>query len=106
MKRPFDNFLSEYRDRIDALDEEIIALLEKRVGIIREVAYVKAEHDIPSVIQIRVDEVRERAAAMAATKDIDPDVIREIYARLIRYSCDLEDEIKAEVAKDKISKAS
>ncbi|MDP7142203.1 MAG: chorismate mutase [Alphaproteobacteria bacterium] len=94
MKRPFDNLLSEYRDRIDQVDSEIIALLEKRVGIIREVAHIKAEHDIPSVIPVRVDEVRERAASMAADRDIDPQVIREIYARLIQYSCDLEDEIK------------
>jgi chorismate mutase len=103
MERPFDKFLSGYRDRIDALDEQIIELLEKRVGIIREVAQIKAEHDIPSVIQMRVDEVRERAASMAADRDIDPDVIREIYARLIRYSCDLEDEIKDTIKQNKQS---
>jgi chorismate mutase len=90
--------LKPYRDRIDALDDRIVDLLAERTGIIREVAQLKFREDIPAVLQDRVDQVRERAAARAAAKGMDPAVVREIYARLIAFSCNLEETIKAELA--------
>lgn len=90
--------LKPFRERIDALDKEIVDLLKKRVGIIREVAQVKYDHDIEAVLQYRVDEVRENAAQHAITKGLDGDLVRELYTILIGYSCDLEEEIKAGLA--------
>jgi isochorismate pyruvate lyase len=51
------------------------------------------------VLQDRVDEVRERATARAQAGGLDADMIRRFYAELIQFSCDLEDSIKAELAK-------
>ena len=90
--------LKPFRERIDALDKEIVDLLKKRVGIIREVAQVKYDNDIEAVLQYRVDEVRENAAHDAISKGLDGDLVRELYTTLIGYSCDLEEEIKAELA--------
>ena len=89
--------LKPYRERIDSLDDQIVDLLVERTAIIREVGHLKHRENIPSVLQGRVDEVRERAAARAADKGLDPDLVREIYARLIQFSCDLEDVIMAEL---------
>ena len=85
--------LKPYRDRIDALDEEIIDLLRKRYDVIEEVAEVKLREGIASVLQDRVDEVREHAAALAAGKGLDEDFIRNLYEQLIEHSCDLEEQI-------------
>lgn len=89
--------MKPYRLRIDDLDDQIIELLVQRTGVIREVGHLKHEKNIPSVIQSRVDEVRERNAKHAAEKGLDADLIRDIYARLIDYSCNLEDEIRADL---------
>jgi len=93
--------LKPYRDRIDALDDQIIDLLAKRVDVIREVGVLKFRENIPSVLQDRVDAVRERNAARAEERGVDPDLIRTLYAQLIAYSCALEDSIKAELAATK-----
>lgn len=90
--------LKTYRQRIDDLDDKIIDLLVERVGIIREVGVIKYRENIPSRLQDRVDEVRERNAGRAARADIDPDLIRRLYTILIDYSCALEDSIKADLA--------
>lgn len=90
--------LKPYRARIDALDDRIVDLLVERAAIIREVAEVKYAHDIPAVLQDRVDAVRERAAARAAAKGLDAELVRCLYAQMIDYSCRLEDAIKAERA--------
>ncbi|MBI1258532.1 MAG: chorismate mutase [Chloroflexi bacterium] len=90
--------LKPYRQRINDLDDQIVDLLVERVGIIREVGQLKFDNDIPAVLQDRVDEVRERAADRAAEKGIDADLVRQLYAILIDYSCNLEDEIKDELS--------
>ena len=52
------------------------------------------------MLQDRVDEVRELAADRAAAKGLDPDLVRKLYSILIAYSCDLEEEIKADLAQN------
>ena len=85
--------LKPYRKRIDTLDDKIVDLLIERVGIIHDVADIKFQENIPAILPDRVDEVRERAAARAAEKGIDPDLVRQLYTILINYSCDLEETI-------------
>ena len=86
--------LKPYRARIDALDDKIVDLLVERIGIIREVGHLKAEKGIAPILQDRVDEVRERAAARAEAQGLDGALVRELYARLIAFSCDLEESIR------------
>jgi len=93
--------MKPFRKRIDALDDQIIDLLIERTGIIREVGHFKFENDIPAVLQDRVIEVRERAAERAGAKGLDADLVRKLYTIIIGYSCDLEEEIKADLAAKK-----
>lgn len=89
--------LEPYRKHIDDLDDRIVDLLVERTEIIREVGHLKFRENIPAFLQNRVDEVRERAAARAEKKDLDPDLVRQIYTILIDYSCELEEIIKKDL---------
>ena len=91
--------LKPYRKRIDDLDDQIIDLLAARVGVIREVGELKFHENIPSRLDDRVTQVRERNAERAAAKGLDPDLIRRVYTTLIDCSCQLEDEIKADLSR-------
>lgn len=82
--------LKPYRARIDALDDQIIDLLAQRLAIIDEVAKVKADRDIPAVIEERVQEVIEHAATRAREKGVDPELARRIYAVIVAWCCDVE----------------
>ncbi len=93
--------MKPFRQRIDALDDQIIDLLIARTEIIREVGHFKFENDIPAVLPDRVVEVRERAAARAAAKGLDADLVRQLYTTIIGYSCDLEEDIKEELLEKK-----
>lgn len=93
--------MKPFRQRIDALDDQIIDLLVSRTGIIREVGQFKFDNNIPAVLPDRVIEVRERAAERAAAKGLDPELVRQLYTIIIGYSCDLEEEIKAGLAAHK-----
>ena len=90
--------LEPYRARIDALDEEIVGLLARRLEVIREVGALKFRENIPAVLDDRVEAVREHAASVAAERGMDPDLVRRIYTILIEYSCNLEEAIKTALA--------
>ena len=92
------NILKPYRARIDALDKQIVELLRARYDVIEEVADLKINHNIEAVLQYRVDEVRENAAKDAASKGLDEDFIRHLYAQIIEHSCNLEEKIKNDQA--------
>ena len=95
--------LKPYRARINDLDRQIIDLLRARYDVIEEVGHLKASHNIPAILQDRVDEVRENAARMAAEKGLDENFIRHLYAQLIEHSCALEETIKQTLKKKKAS---
>ncbi|WP_417430719.1 chorismate mutase [Kiloniella sp.] len=85
--------LSPYRRRIDDLDDQIMELFSQRFEIIREVAELKNKHNIPAILQDRVDEVRERNADTGVGKGLDADFVRKLYTLIIDESCDLEDRL-------------
>lgn len=95
-------WIKPYRKKIDDLDDQIIDLLTRRIAVIREVGHIKADKDVPAVLPDRVEEVRERNVERAREKGLDAELIRELYTRLIDYSCNLEEEIKRDKTKKDI----
>ena len=95
--------MKPYRARIDDIDAQIIDLLRKRYDVIEEVGVLKTNEGIAPVLQDRVDEVRERAASMAAEKGMDEAFIRDLYAQLIKHCCDLEQTIMNDLQAKKVS---
>ena len=83
--------LKPYRDQIDVLDNQIVDLLVKRYNVVRDVAVVKQQHNIPSAIEERLKEVIDRVADRAG--EDNEDMLCEIYALILAVACDLEDEI-------------
>ncbi len=88
--------LKPFRIQIDAIDDDIMKLLKKRFGVVRQVARIKAEKDLPSYISDRVVQVRERNATTGKKYGIDPDFVRMLYSLIIYQSCAEEDIMKYE----------
>lgn len=88
--------LKPYRQRIDALDAEIVPLLVERFKVIEEVGHLKARENIPAVLEDRIREVIDNAASRADSLGHGnySDFIREIYTLMVTISCDFEEEIK------------
>ena len=92
--------LAPYRARIDALDQQIVALLGERFGIIKEVAKLKAEHGIAPILPYRVEEVVHNARTKAEKAGVDPDLVEKIYRIIIDTACQQEEDFaRAQQAK-------
>jgi chorismate mutase len=88
--------LSEYRQRLDAIDDQILALLGERFLICRSVAAHKQIHAIPVMQNARVAEVRARYFQKAALEELPLDFVEQLFELTIAATCRLEAEILGE----------
>lgn len=82
--------LTPFRQKIDALDARIVALLGERFAVVRQVAALKAEHGIHPVLTDRVEEVVEHVRSTALREGFDPAIAEQLYRLLVHASCRLE----------------
>lgn len=82
--------LKPYRAKIDEIDRQIVELLKARFDVIHEVAGVKARENIPVILEDRIREVIDGAAARGGGHQ---EQIRELYTLLVTISCDLEEKL-------------
>jgi chorismate mutase-like protein len=90
--------LQPFRDRLDSLDDQIVALLGERFDVCREIAAYKQQHDVPMMQPARVKEVRERYEERAALAELPPHFIARFFELLIDATCRMEDELIAAAA--------
>ncbi len=71
-----DKRILELRQKIDTLDEEIIQLLKKRMGISKEVGKLKEKLDIPVEDMVREQEIIDRLTQRAGRNLSEEQLIR------------------------------
>ncbi len=88
--------IEEVRSEIDTIDSAIIRLIAKRFDYVREV--VKYKDNTPGSIE--ADERRRQVIATrrdeAEAQGLDPDVVADIWNRLIAYFIEEEKKIQKE----------
>src|SRR5690349_22216877 len=78
--------LSTLRDRIEAVDRQIIALIAERMAIVGEVALAKLEAASPLRDQQREDLLLLRLREHAAAAELDPHQIERLYRVVMELS--------------------
>lgn len=85
--------LTPFREKIDALDNQIVALIAERLAVCAEVGHFKAEHGIAMMQPDRVVQVKERNAKRGQDAGLRPDFTKALYGLIIDEACALETEI-------------
>ncbi len=70
---PKQNDLSEQRQRIDSIDQQILDLLKERNKVSFDVIAHKIENQLPVFVASREEEKTQRFRTMAEERDLDPD---------------------------------
>ncbi|GAA3348368.1 hypothetical protein GCM10020358_66610 [Amorphoplanes nipponensis] len=81
--------LDQIRTAIDAVDAELVRLLARREGLVRQAAPLKRDAGAVRAPG-RVEQVVARARALAATAGADPDVVERIYRAMVQAFIDME----------------
>jgi 4-amino-4-deoxychorismate mutase len=90
--------LEPFRERLDAIDDEIARLLGERFDICREVAVYKSEHEIPMMQPGRVEAVRARYLERGAQVGLPGEFSADLFDLLIAATCKAEDELMERLA--------
>ncbi len=83
------NSLEEARQEIDKLDEQIVELIAARNAYIRQLAHFKDSIDEIKA-EDRIADVINRARAKAIELDLSPNLINDLYLRMIDAMVDSE----------------
>ncbi len=70
--------LSQLRNQIDSIDEQLLELLAKRMRISREIGVYKKEHNMPVLQSPRYSEILEKRASMGQSMDLSTEFVKEI----------------------------
>ena len=70
--------LAELRREIDKLDNQLLALLSKRMRISHEIGQYKKEHNMPVLQAQRYDEILSLRGAQATELDLNPEFITTV----------------------------
>lgn len=87
------NGLDGFRQRLDRLDERIVALFGERFEICREVARYKQEHGIAMMQPDRVAQVRAGYLQRGADAELPEYFTAPLFELMIGATCRLEDEL-------------
>jgi isochorismate pyruvate lyase len=77
--------LEELREHIDLIDQNIIKLLGKRFGYVKEVVKYKEPNKDSIIAAKRKNEVLQKRRDLAKKHGLNPDIIENIYKQLIEY---------------------
>src|SRR3569833_2389071 len=86
-----DRHTSEYasdikplRERVDAIDAQLLKLLNARAAVVAEIYEVKARHDVPRFDSTRTGAILDKLAA-ASSGPLTGDDVRALFTPLLKY---------------------
>ncbi|HXY58079.1 MAG TPA: chorismate mutase [Methylocystis sp.] len=85
--------MADVRRVIDALDDELVALLARRQRQIERAARVKPLLDIPARVPERIDEVLARVEEAAKREGLSPELAEQLWTRVIEWSIEYEERL-------------
>ena len=85
--------MSELRAGIDAIDQELIALLARRAGFIDRAIELKPAEGIPANAPDRVEQVVCNVRRLAADCALAPDLAESLWRILIDWSIEREERV-------------
>jgi len=79
-----DADLRPLRDRVDAIDAQLLSLLNARATVVADIYAVKARHGAPRFDGARTDAILDRLAA-ASSGPLSRDDVRALFTPLLKY---------------------
>ncbi|MEJ2764100.1 bifunctional chorismate mutase/prephenate dehydrogenase [Photobacterium sp. MCCC 1A19761] len=78
--------LTKLRDQIDEVDQQMVALLARRLALVEEVGHVKSQHGLPIYAPDREAAMLASRRREAENQGVPPDLIEDILRRTMRES--------------------
>ena len=80
----FDSGIQPLRERVDAIDQQLLALLNARAEVVADIYALKARHGVTRFDRARTGEILERLAG-SSTGPLSADDVRALFTPLLKY---------------------
>jgi len=77
--------LKDCREKIDAIDAEILRLLNRRAGLSKQIGQIKSRAGLP-VIDLHREDIILRRVVRNSAGEISPDAVARIYGEILAES--------------------
>lgn len=84
--------LDPFRAEIDRIDTEIVALLARRMEVVKHVIAVKKTEGLAALLPERVEDVVEKVTARAETEGVPPELAEKLWRLMIEWVIAYENE--------------
>lgn len=74
--------MKDLRQQIDKIDHKIIELLGKRMDLVREIAELKKQNQLPVQDEEREQALRDNLKTLGAKHGLDPEFINHLYSHV------------------------
>lgn len=85
--------ITEIRKQLDEIDKELLNIIAKRMSLIPKIAEYKKEHNVQRHQPEREKEIIETKRKVAEELGLNPDLVEDIFKRLIEDAHRIEKEI-------------
>lgn len=82
--------LNDYRKEIDKIDEQMLQLFEKRLTIVKQIAYLKNQQNLPIRDTKRESTILDDIAVKAEKLGLDPELAKRFFRNIIELSVEVE----------------
>ena len=86
--------LHEHRNEIERIDEQIIRLIDRRIGISKKIFLAKREEGKPIIDPEREKRVLSQAMDLATELNLDVGAVKTIFETLIMMSVNKQQELQ------------
>ncbi|MDD2917267.1 MAG: chorismate mutase [Candidatus Gracilibacteria bacterium] len=83
--------LTDFRNQIDQIDDQLIELLAKRFEVVKQVGIYKKEHNLPPLQPGRWQEVLDKRTRKAGEFGLDATFVVDVWNRIHEYALELEE---------------
>ena len=83
--------IAKIRGKLDIIDRKIVKLVAKRVALIPAIAEYKKENKLPIHNAKREKTIFESKRRLASELNVNPDLVEDIFKRLIEESYNIEE---------------
>jgi chorismate mutase len=92
--------IGSWRSKIDAIDTQILALLQKRIGVVEEIGKVKAKSGLPLVDEEREREIINRLLS-ERVEPLSAEAVRRVFRCIIQESRRVQNENIVKTARER-----
>lgn len=78
--------LDDLRNKLDQINQELVDLIKRRTLIVRKVAELKREKNIPIFQPDREDELKEQIRELGKKEGVDAGLLEDLITLLIEHS--------------------